>query len=465
MTGCDFAAKKKSDVKLDLVYVLGTDVSGLEHIVSGNVNIEVKEAGAGTAPTGCGDNLKSGTEACDGTDFGSQTCTSLGFGAGNLVCLPDCSKIETSGCRQVACGDTFIDGTEECEGTNLNGKDCLTQGFEHGTLSCSATTCSFDLSQCYKCGDGVVNAGEECDDGINNGPDKACSATCTKTTCGDGIIQAPNGAGVNEQCDDGNPSNSNDAVCSNSCTINDYKWVFVTSGTWNGNLGGVVGADAKCNAAASAAVVPGLPPGTVLPGTYKALIGTQRGSTSMDGMDPCDVTHDGPSASFSKPNIPYMLVDGTIIANSFADLTTSKSGNYLRAPLNRDEQGNLVSSGNVWTNVYVYGTTRNSLYCEGISSCALYGSGVYGSCDPPSTLCSDIISCTAYCKTNDCTPFCFNSGNRKKFRPQFTCDGFTSGSSTYLAGYGSIGFVNTDWSTHSGYEACTAQNHLYCFRQ
>ncbi len=59
------------------------------------------------------------------------------------------------------------------------------------------------------CGDGVVDAGEACDDG-NASNNDACLDTCEEATCGDGYVWD----GV-EECDDGN-TNDDDA-CLNSC--------------------------------------------------------------------------------------------------------------------------------------------------------------------------------------------------------------------------------------------------------
>ncbi len=58
------------------------------------------------------------------------------------------------------------------------------------------------------CGDGVVNDGEECDDGNNVACD-GCSATCTQETCGNGIVEC------DEECDDGN--NAGGDGCSPDC--------------------------------------------------------------------------------------------------------------------------------------------------------------------------------------------------------------------------------------------------------
>jgi cysteine-rich repeat protein len=60
------------------------------------------------------------------------------------------------------------------------------------------------------CGDGVVDPGEECDDGNADDTD-ACLSSCLNASCGDGVVQA----GV-EECDDGNDFDKD--FCSNSCT-------------------------------------------------------------------------------------------------------------------------------------------------------------------------------------------------------------------------------------------------------
>ena len=56
------------------------------------------------------------------------------------------------------------------------------------------------------CGDGVVQAGEQCDDGNTNNTD-ACKNDCTFNVCGDGFVYT----GV-EQCDDGNTTGG-DRTC------------------------------------------------------------------------------------------------------------------------------------------------------------------------------------------------------------------------------------------------------------
>ena len=51
----------------------------------------------GTAAV-CGNNLKEGTEVCDGTDLAGQTCVSQGFTGGTLSCNGTCSAFVTTSC-------------------------------------------------------------------------------------------------------------------------------------------------------------------------------------------------------------------------------------------------------------------------------------------------------------------------------------------------------------------------------
>ena len=50
----------------------------------------------------CGDGVRDGTEQCDGTDLGGETCADVTSGfvhGGTLACNPDCT-FNTDGCRQ-----------------------------------------------------------------------------------------------------------------------------------------------------------------------------------------------------------------------------------------------------------------------------------------------------------------------------------------------------------------------------
>jgi fibro-slime domain-containing protein len=80
-----------------------------------------------------------------------------------------------------------------------------------------------------RCGDGVVVAGEQCDEGARNGTGYGrCSATCTLgPRCGDAVLQSPP-----EQCDDGAnlaTYGGTSRVCSPSCRWAPYCGDGVTS--------------------------------------------------------------------------------------------------------------------------------------------------------------------------------------------------------------------------------------------
>ena len=50
-----------------------------------------------TAAASCGDGVRGGTEACDGSDLGGNTCTGLGFNGGSLSCTSQCT-LDSSAC-------------------------------------------------------------------------------------------------------------------------------------------------------------------------------------------------------------------------------------------------------------------------------------------------------------------------------------------------------------------------------
>ncbi|MFC1608550.1 SdrD B-like domain-containing protein [Patescibacteria group bacterium] len=85
------------------------------------------------------------------------------------------------------------------------------------------------------CGDGNVDAGEQCDDG-NNANGDGCSVTCTieKTTpyCGDGNVDE------SEKCDDGN--NVDGDGCSATCKKEDDKKKEKKKGKCKGSIGNYI---------------------------------------------------------------------------------------------------------------------------------------------------------------------------------------------------------------------------------
>ncbi len=126
--------------------------------------------------------------------------------------------------------------------------------------------------------------------------------------------------------------------------------VFVTSTTYSGDLGGLGGGDAICQAHAVDAG---------LRGTYRAWLSS--------GVD-------SPSTRFNQATVPYKRVDGVTIADNWADLT---DGN-MDAPLNIDEFGNLqmdpMDKDFAWTNTDAFGTRATiGAHCSSWTSTAGVG--------------------------------------------------------------------------------------------
>jgi len=142
---------------------------------------------------------------------------------GNLLdgdgCSPVCTVEDGWACEgspsvcENLCGNGTIDSGEQCDGDSLGGNNCSTipGGYTGGTLKCNAS-CFFDTTECIlpSCGNGIIDEGEECDNGEQNSTNGGCLPNCREAFCGDGYAWE----GV-EECDDGDTSN-NDA-CLNNC--------------------------------------------------------------------------------------------------------------------------------------------------------------------------------------------------------------------------------------------------------
>ncbi len=111
---------------------------------------------------------------------------------------------------------------------------------------------------------------------------------------------------------------------------NTERVVFVTTGAWAGNFGGLSQADAYCQTEAEAAS---------LNGKYKAWLSTDSISAASR------LTHS---------SLPYALVDGTVVDNSWTDLTNGLYGSNLN-PIDIAADGTTIASGKVWTGTNGFG--------------------------------------------------------------------------------------------------------------
>ena len=124
-------------------------------------------------------------------------------------------------------------------------------------------------------------------------------------------------------------SSEAEAICDEAVEAheNDYHplRVFVTSATFDGALGGITGANQKCQDRAGAAG---------LAGTFRAWISTSSTSASQN-ID-------------NHASRAYWLPNDVQVADNWADLT-SCSGSCLDHAIDRDEFGNPVDGTKVWT--------------------------------------------------------------------------------------------------------------------
>lgn len=167
-------------------------------------------------------------------------------------------------------------------------------------------------------------------------------------------------------CDPGDfvqfDSQTGEWVCLNvgqlQLVLNLAKHVFVTSQTYDGDLGGIDGADEKCQSRANAAN---------LPGSYRAWISDGFG----EGHSPI--------SRFNEAVVPYILVNGDIVASNSIDLFNPVS--ELTNPIDVDEFGNLVVDDDfVWTNVGANGdAATESTDCQDWESNLDFNIGAFGS--------------------------------------------------------------------------------------
>lgn len=294
----------------------------------------------------CGDSNKGPGEGCDdGNNLPGDGCS--------LECVLE------------SCGDGVVQPDEQCDDGNMTNNDkctdqctlpfCGDNIVQVGELcddGSESATCNDNCTKAL-CGDGNLNktAGEACDDG-NMATTDGCVA-CQPAKCGDGFIQA----GV-EECDDTNlvPGDG----CSASCKL-ETRRVFVSSIKYNGNMGGVEGADLRCATLA---------------------LNAQLGGQWMAWIS--EIPDVSPSVRFKKSNAPYVLINGKVVADNWADLTDGS----LKSAITLTETG-VVSATQVWTSTTANGSIKGTEDCNGWLS--TNAKGVQGSSGSIISTWSDLL--------------------------------------------------------------------------
>ena len=166
-----------------------------------NVAGATSYCGDSTTDTGNG-------EACDDGNAITETCT---YGQTSCtVCDATCQNVAgaTSYCGD---GNTDAGDGETCDDGANNGQP------NHCNSSCDGVVPS-------TCGNGTVEAGEDCDD---SGETATCNADCTTSACGDGVTNTTAG----EACDDSNTTTETCTYGQTSCTVCDATCQNVAGAT------------------------------------------------------------------------------------------------------------------------------------------------------------------------------------------------------------------------------------------
>jgi len=216
-----------------------------------------------------------------------------------------------------------------CDGAG-NCVECL--GNEHCVDEpCINNVCGATLADGDPCTRSAACLSGHCVDGVccDLACDGACEACVASKTCGQDGTCAPVTAGTDPDAECTAPN-----VCfAGSCQSGTV--VFTTSINYNGNFGGLAGADAICQTHATMAC---------LPGTYMAWLSTSQHT---------------PSIRFNHSSVPYRRVDGVQIAQNWNDLIDGQ----LDAPLDKDELGNApnpsMSLGQCQTDLVYSGTNAD----------------------------------------------------------------------------------------------------------
>jgi cysteine-rich repeat protein len=280
-------------------------------------------------------------------------CSDLADNALELV-YNDLLALWTGGSK---CGNGTLDAGEQCDGSNLNSQSCASQGFpEGGTLRCNGTCTGFDTSGCYRCGNGIREAGEQCDgssSGCSSG--QTCTSSCTcagAPACGNGTIDP------GEQCDG---SHLNGQSCASRA--------FPEGGTL------------RCNGTCS---------GFDTSGCYRCGNGVREGSEQCDGS-----AVGCPSGQLCTSSCTCA---GSVCGNGTIDPGEECDGSDLNGQ-------SCASQG-----FPEGGTLRCNSTCTGFDFSGCYRCG-NGTCDPgetPASCPGDCPSCAASGNTDDIPGTCIS---------------------------------------------------------
>ncbi len=233
-------------------------------------------------------------------------------------------------CENNACGGECRPGETRCK-SNTTSQVCNARG-QWEDKACSSNACV--NGACHSCQPDALKCENstqirECNDNGEWGSPQECkNQACSDNRCVGSCSpnQAPTCKALGHHtitCDASGKLKETECVnqgCQNGKCGDFKKYVFVTSETYNGDLGGLSGADSKCNALAKAGG---------MPGTYKAFLAD---------------TNNDINARFSfagGPIVQKRPSGDQIIADDWNQVLNGS----IKANLDRDERGNSAPFG------------------------------------------------------------------------------------------------------------------------
>ncbi|MEZ4453909.1 MAG: fibrinogen-like YCDxxxxGGGW domain-containing protein [Nannocystaceae bacterium] len=182
-----------------LIAACGDDSVGTDSATTSTTSTTTTTAGTATEST---TNDATTTETTNGGTMSGTDSTTTTTTTTTTSTTESTSTTETTGVTDSSttepdlCGNGVVDDGEACDDGVNDG------GYDGCAPDCAAPG--------PYCGDGLVDGPEACDD-ANDVDDDECTNACALATCGDGLLQ------MGEACDDGNDDNTDD--CLTTCVV------------------------------------------------------------------------------------------------------------------------------------------------------------------------------------------------------------------------------------------------------
>ncbi len=275
-------------------------------------------------------------------------------------CPGDPGKIALGIC---GCGIADSDGDGDLTVDCLDG--CVTDPTKvaPGLCGCDVSDANTDFDTQPDCLDGcpfdggkleplVCGCGvEETNSDGDSAPDcvDECPVNSPKTApgfCGCTVAETDSDGDTTPDCVDGCPNDPAKIAaglcgCGVAESVCAPKLVFVTSGNFNANLGGVLGGDARCQNSANAAGI-----GNTAGRTFKAWLSDSTSSAAT---------------RLSHATTDYVRVDGALIAHGWNDLV---DGSPIANTVSINEFGAPIGTVDIWSGTSSDGTTVSGYHCN-----------------------------------------------------------------------------------------------------